>query len=107
MKPGRMQIIDTEIADIKIISPKRFSDARGWFEEVYRRELLVAAGIGEEFGQANVSFSAEKGVVRGLHLQFPPFAQAKFLRVFAGSVLDVVVDIRRRSISFGRHSPSG
>lgn len=98
-----MQIIDTEIADIKIISPKRFSDARGWFEEVYRRDLLVAAGIGEEFVQANVSFSAEKGVVRGLHFQIPPFAQAKLLRVFTGSVLDVVVDIRRRSISFGRH----
>jgi dTDP-4-dehydrorhamnose 3,5-epimerase len=98
-----MQIVDTEIAGLKIISPKRFSDDRGWFEEVYRRDLLVAAGIDDEFVQANVSFSSEKGVVRGLHFQIPPFAQAKLLRVLVGSVMDVVVDIRRGSTGFGRH----
>jgi len=98
-----MQVLDADIAGVKVISPKRFKDDRGWFEEVYRRDLLAAAGIGEEFVQSNLSYSVPKGVVRGLHFQTPPFAQAKLLRVLAGSVLDVVVDIRRSSSTFGRH----
>ena len=98
-----MDMIESEIPDIKIISPKRFADNRGWFEEIYRQDVLAAFGIHETFVQDNVSFSAHKGTVRGLHFQTAPSAQAKLVRVLVGSILDVGVDLRRASATYGRH----
>lgn len=97
-----MTIVPLAIPDVKLLTPKRFGDHRGFFAETYSRRLLQEAGIGEEFVQDNHSLSREKGVVRGLHFQLPPFAQAKLIRVVRGAILDVVVDIRRGSATFGR-----
>ena len=98
-----MQIVETEIADVKLIKPVRHIDARGFFSEVFKESVLREHGIDIHFVQDNHSLSASKGVVRGLHFQVPPFAQAKLLRVTSGSVFDVAVDIRWGSPSFGHH----
>ncbi|MGH7215513.1 MAG: dTDP-4-dehydrorhamnose 3,5-epimerase, partial [Tepidisphaeraceae bacterium] len=98
-----MQVIDTEIPAVKLLVPKRFGDQRGFFSETYNRKTLDALGISGEFVQDNHSLSAERGVVRGLHYQVAPMAQDKLLRVVRGSVLDVALDIRRDSPTFGRH----
>jgi dTDP-4-dehydrorhamnose 3,5-epimerase len=98
-----MQVIETAIAAVKLIRPARHGDARGFFSEVFRRDVLERHGIAADFVQDNHSLSRERGVVRGLHFQAPPMAQAKLVRVTAGAVLDVAVDIRRGSPSFGRH----
>jgi dTDP-4-dehydrorhamnose 3,5-epimerase len=98
-----MQIIPTEIPAVKVIVPKRIGDNRGFFSEVYSRRTLTDAGINADFIQDNHSLSAEKGVVRGMHWQLPPAAQDKLVRVVRGAILDVAVDIRRASPTFGRH----
>src|SRR6516165_7374557 len=98
-----MQIVETEIAEVKLIKPVRHVDARGFFSEVFKENVLREHGIDIHFVQDNHSLSANKDVVRGLHFQIPPFAQAKLLRVTAGSIFDVAVDIRSGSPSFGRH----
>lgn len=98
-----VQIIETAIADVKILKPRCFADPRGVFCETYNRGVLAGLGIDLEFVQDNHSVSLERGVVRGMHFQVPPFAQAKLVRVVRGSVLDVAVDIRRGSPTFGRH----
>jgi dTDP-4-dehydrorhamnose 3,5-epimerase len=92
-----------DIADVKIITPKQFGDRRGFFSEVYSRRHYVAAGIDLDFVQDNHALSADRGTMRGLHFQTPPFAQHKLVRVSRGRILDVVVDLRRSSASFGRH----
>jgi dTDP-4-dehydrorhamnose 3,5-epimerase len=98
-----MQILDTEIDDVKILKPVRHADARGFFSEVFREDATRGLAIDTPFIQDNHSLSVAAGVIRGLHFQTPPFAQAKLVRVTAGAVLDVVVDIRHGSPSFGRH----
>lgn len=98
-----MQVIHTEIPAVKVLLPKKFGDNRGFFSEVYSRSALTEAGVTAEFLQDNHSLSAEKGVVRGMHWQLPPMAQDKLVRVVRGSILDVAVDIRRGSPTFGRH----
>jgi dTDP-4-dehydrorhamnose 3,5-epimerase len=98
-----MKVVETEIPDVKVISPIRFGDERGWFEEMYRRDILAAAGIFDVFVQDNASFSISRGTVRGLHFQIPPYAQAKLVRVLVGSVLDVAVDLRHSSATYGKH----
>lgn len=98
-----MQIVATAIADVRIIIPTRHGDARGFFAETYRRDVLREHGIDIDFVQDNQAFSAAANVVRGLHFQLPPAAQAKLVRVSAGAILDVAVDIRRSSPSYGRH----
>lgn len=98
-----MQIIDTTIPDLKILVPRRISDVRGYFSETYSQRLLRAAGIDVSFVQDNESLSVEKGVVRGLHFQIAPAAQAKLIRVISGAIRDVAVDIRRNSPTFGQH----
>jgi dTDP-4-dehydrorhamnose 3,5-epimerase len=84
------------------LRPRRISDERGFFSETWSRAALAAAGLDFDFVQENHSFSAARGVLRGLHYQLPPAAQDKLLRVSRGSVYDVVVDIRRSSPTFGR-----
>lgn len=90
------------ISDVIEIIPDRFSDDRGYFSEVYNKEALKAHNISLDFVQDNQSYSARKGVLRGLHYQLPPFAQDKLVRVLQGSILDVAVDIRRNSDTFGK-----
>jgi dTDP-4-dehydrorhamnose 3,5-epimerase len=96
-----MQVIDTAIADVKLIAPKVFGDARGFFYESYNaRAFAEATGINATFVQDNHSRSV-KGVLRGLHYQVEQ-AQGKLVRVVSGEVFDVVVDLRKRSPTFGR-----
>jgi dTDP-4-dehydrorhamnose 3,5-epimerase len=98
-----MQISDTTLPEVKLIQPVRHGDARGYFSEVYREEALAKAGVDVHFVQENQSLSAAAGVVRGLHFQLAPMAQAKLVRVVAGAILDVAVDIRRGSPRYGKH----
>ena len=97
-----MEIVKTELPGVVMLTPRRFGDARGFFSEVYNRDAYAGLGIDVEFVQDNHSLSREVGVVRGLHFQSPPHAQAKLVRVGAGRVLDVAVDIRRGSPTYGR-----
>jgi dTDP-4-dehydrorhamnose 3,5-epimerase len=98
-----VRIEDTEIAGVKVITPTKHGDHRGFFSEVYNRRSFEEAGLDLRFVQDNHSFSAEVGTIRGLHFQSPPFAQHKLVRVTRGRVLDVAVDLRRPSKTFGRH----
>lgn len=86
-----------------LITPRRISDHRGFFSETFRADLLAANGIDATFVQDNHVRSAARGVLRGLHFQIPPRAQGKLVRAGRGAVLDVCVDIRERSPTFGRH----
>ena len=97
-----VEIVKTELPGVVILTPRRFGDARGFFSEVYNRKSYAEYGIDVEFVQDNHSLSRQVGVVRGLHFQSPPHAQAKLVRVGAGRVLDVAVDIRRGSPTYGR-----
>lgn len=91
-----------DIPDIIEIQPKIFEDTRGHFFEFYHKKRFYDAGIQVDFVQDNQS-SSSKNVLRGLHFQAPPFAQAKLVRVLKGSVLDVVVDIRKKSSTYGKY----
>lgn len=84
------------------IRPQRHVDERGFFSEVWRNDVMTEAGITADFVQDNHSYSRPRGVLRGLHYQLAPAAQAKLVRVSRGSVFDVAVDIRRASPNFGR-----
>ena len=97
-----MNIIETEIQGVYIIEPKVFGDSRGYFFESYSRREFEAKVGPVEFVQDNESKSCY-GVVRGLHFQRPPHAQAKLVRVVKGKVLDVAVDLRKDSPTYGRH----
>lgn len=90
--------------DVKVLVPRRYADARGFLSEVWHGAALEAAGLAHEFVQENHSVSRDAGTVRGIHYQLPPHAQAKLVRVVRGAVLDVAVDLRRRSPTFGRHA---
>lgn len=98
-----MQIEDTALPDVKIVTPKRHSDARGFFSEVYKAVDWDHAGLSYNFVQDNHSLSVEIGTLRGLHFQTAPFAQDKLVRVIRGRIIDVAVDIRRSSSTFGKH----
>lgn len=97
-----MEIIDTAIPDLKIIQPRIFGDARGYFFESYNRQQLETCGLTAEFVQDNQSLSA-KNVIRGLHFQCPPYAQGKLVRVATGRAMDVAVDIRKGSPTYGQY----
>jgi dTDP-4-dehydrorhamnose 3,5-epimerase len=97
-----MKVIETPLEGVLIIEPRVFDDARGYFYESYNKARFTEAGIGVDFVQDNQSLS-QKGAVRGLHGQADPFAQGKLVRVINGKVLDVALDIRRGSPTFGKH----
>lgn len=97
-----MEVIETTIPEVKLIRPRRHGDERGYFSEVYSRRAWSQLGLELEFIQDNQSLSRQPGVVRGLHFQVPPFAQTKLMRVVRGKILDVAVDIRHGSPTFGR-----
>lgn len=98
-----MKIEDAEIPSVKIIQPLKYGDARGFFSEVYKQRDWQKEGLNYNFVQDNHSLSAPIGTLRGLHFQMPPFAQGKLVRVVRGRILDVAVDIRRSSPTFGKH----
>ena len=98
-----MRVINTDIEGVYIIEPQLFEDERGYFFEAFsERKFEELTGVVTYFVQDNESRSA-KGVVRGLHFQLPPFAQSKLVRAARGKILDVAVDIRRGSPTFGHH----
>lgn len=84
-----------------LFTPKRHGDDRGWFVESWNRKTAASMGIEADFCQDNQSLSRDKGTLRGLHFQKPPFAQAKLVRCLRGAILDVAVDVRRTSPTFG------
>lgn len=96
-----MEVIDTPLAGLKIIETQQFGDRRGFFMETYNYEKYAALGIDQHFVQDNLSKSSY-GVVRGLHFQKPPFTQAKLISCVVGEVVDINVDIRRNSPTFGQ-----
>ena len=98
-----MHIEPLEIPDVKLLTPVKHGDHRGYFSEVYNRRTLQDGGISVDFVQDNCSLSADAGTVRGLHFQAPPFAQAKLVRVLRGSIFDVAVDLRSGSPTYGQH----
>jgi dTDP-4-dehydrorhamnose 3,5-epimerase len=97
-----VEILPSQIPGLLVIKPKVFGDDRGSFSETYSRQIFTNAGITEDFVQDNQSVS-KSNVLRGLHFQAPPFAQAKLVRVTRGAVLDVALDIRKGSPTYGRH----
>jgi dTDP-4-dehydrorhamnose 3,5-epimerase len=90
------------IPEVLLITPKRHGDARGWFSETWSRKSLAAAGIEADFVQDNQAFNARKGTLRGLHFQKAPHPQAKLIRALKGAILDVAVDVRPGSPTYGR-----
>ncbi len=98
-----MQIQDTAISDVKLITPRKFGDERGWFSEVWSDKVFADAGLSTTWVQDNHAYSATPGVLRGLHFQKPPYTQAKLVRCTRGAVLDVAVDIRVGSPTYGQY----
>ncbi|WP_183516098.1 dTDP-4-dehydrorhamnose 3,5-epimerase, partial [Methylobacterium brachythecii] len=98
-----MRVLDLALPGVKRVIPGRHGDDRGWFSELYRADQLAEAGIINLFVQDNQSLSVPAGTLRGLHFQTPPAAQAKLVQVLAGAILDVAVDIRRGSPTFGKY----
>lgn len=98
-----MIVEELALPGVRTITPVKHADRRGFFSEVYNRESFAAAGLDAEFVQDNHSLSTERGVIRGLHFQSPPHEQGKLVRIVRGAVLDVIVDIRHGSPTFGRH----
>ena len=96
-----MKIEKTAIADVLLVTPQRFGDARGWFAETWNAPKAALAGITTVFVQDNHSMSAAVGTLRGLHFQRPPHAQDKLVRCSRGAIFDVAVDVRRGSPFYG------
>lgn len=90
------------LPEVLLITPRRHGDARGWFSETWSRKSLATAGLDIDFVQDNQAFNARSGTVRGLHFQTAPHPQAKLVRVLAGAILDVAVDVRAGSPTQGR-----
>lgn len=97
-----MEVIQTALPGVLKLVPRRFGDGRGWFTESWSARRMAEAGLVFDWVQDNQSHSAEPHTVRGLHYQAPPSAQTKLVRVASGRVLDVAVDVRRGSPSYGR-----
>lgn len=93
---------ETFIKDLVVLTPDVFEDARGYFFEGYNKNKFSALGIDIDFVQDNQSFS-QRGTLRGLHYQNPPFAQTKLVRVLQGEIMDVAVDLRKDSPTYGKH----
>lgn len=98
-----MEVTALELPGVYLLTPRRIADMRGFFVEHYNKRTLEAEGLRFDFIQDNVSLSARAGTVRGLHFQAPPSSQTKLVSVLSGAVLDVLVDIRTGSPTYGRH----
>ena len=97
-----MQVLSTKIPDLLVLVPARFGDSRGFFSESWNRQRLAGLGINVDFVQDNHSLSRNAGTIRGLHYQSPPHAQTKLVRCGKGRLLDVAVDVRRGSPTYGQ-----
>lgn len=97
-----MDFEKTSLEDVFLIKPQVFQDERGFFLEPYSNKKFGEAGIDIDFVQDNHSLSAQKGILRGLHFQKPPFSQTKLVRVTRGKVYDAIVDLRKESPTFGQ-----
>ena len=97
-----MKVEALSIPDVKLVTPQKFGDARGFFSETWQQERFAAVGVPGPFIQDNHALSTQRGVLRGLHLQVPPSAQGKLVRVTRGEAFDAAVDIRRSSPRFGQ-----
>ena len=95
-----MKIIDTKLPDVKVLEPDVFGDHRGWFMETWSQKKLEDLGLHFTFVQDNQSYTAKKGTLRGIHFQNGEWSQAKLVRVVAGAVLDVAVDLRKGSPTY-------
>lgn len=98
-----MEIRETGLPGLKLVRPRYFEDERGHFVEMFKRDSFRDRALPHDFVQDNVSLSREPGTLRGMHWQAPPFAQAKLVRVARGAVLDMVVDLRRGSPTYGQN----
>ncbi len=98
-----MKVQSLALADVKLLTPRIFRDERGFFSETWNERALAAAGIEAHFVQDNHALSVTRGTLRGLHFQIPPMAQDKLVRCTRGAILDIAVDVRRSSPTFGRH----
>lgn len=103
MSRSGMKIESLAISDVKLVHPPVFRDSRGYFSETWNAKSLEEAGIAAAFVQDNHAYSHAKGTVRALHFQSPPKAQDKLVRVVRGAILDVAVDLRKTSPTFGKH----
>lgn len=97
-----MNVEQTPLSGVVILTPARFGDARGWFSETWNASKMQAAGLAIDWVQDNHSFSAQVGTLRGLHFQSPPRAQDKLVRCTRGAIFDVAVDIRNGSPTYGK-----
>src|SRR5437764_12888873 len=102
-----MEIMDTALAEVKVVMPRRIGDVRGFFSEVWNARDFAAVGIDAGFVQDNHVRNPLKGTLRGLHFQIPPTAQGKLVRVTRGAIFDVAVDVRWGAPTFGRHAAAG
>ena len=100
----KLQVYPLSLPGVMLLRSARTTDARGFFAETYVKKDFAESGICTDFIQDNQSFSVSAGTVRGLHFQTPPFQQAKLFRVLRGKIFDVVVDLRRSSANYGKHS---
>jgi dTDP-4-dehydrorhamnose 3,5-epimerase len=100
----KLDVLPLSLPGVHLIRSPRFADQRGFFAETYVRHDFVAVGLKNDFIQDNQSASVLSGTIRGLHFQIPPFAQAKLIRVLRGRILDVVIDLRRSSLTYGKHT---
>ena len=98
-----LELVETAIADIRIVLPRRHHDDRGFLSESYNRLEFAEAGLDLDLVQDNHVYTRRTGTIRGMHLQIAPRAQAKLVRVLRGAVLDVAVDLRPSSLTFGQH----
>jgi dTDP-4-dehydrorhamnose 3,5-epimerase len=103
LKEDGLQIEPLDLAGSFVLTPKRFGDSRGFFSETFRASTVMDAGVTEPFVQDNHARTEKTGTLRGLHFQNPPLAQGKLVRCIQGAILDVIVDIRAASPTFGRH----
>ncbi len=100
-----MNVLKTNLQDVRIVETDVFGDYRGFFTETYTKNKFIAAGIDNNFTQDNQSLSVEPGVLRGMHYQLAPYAQTKLLRAITGVIYDVLVDVRKGSPTYGRYYP--
>ena len=98
-----MEVLETGIPGLKLVVARYFEDERGHFVEIFKQSSFRRAALPDAFVQDNISLSCQPGTLRGMHWQMPPHAQAKLVRVARGAVLDMVVDLRRSSATYGRH----
>ena len=98
-----MELRETKIDGVVLLKPQKFGDHRGFFSETYNKKVLLEHGIDIDFVQDNHSLSANRSTLRGLHFQAPPFGQDKLVRVLKGAILDVAVDLRSGSPTYGEH----